>query len=173
MAQAERIPDAIWGEEIPAIPRRGTQVHPEIYAISAEERRLRLDFQRRDRRRVRQHQRGLAIGILVGAVLFAIVMLLVSNHSRLVSMSYENGQIERRIALANIEIRQKEVELMERTDLEAIQRRALELGYRKPRASQIIRVHVPGQDRLVLSERPLLIEQARANEAAAPAPQTP
>ncbi|MDI9496941.1 MAG: hypothetical protein QM270_00425 [Bacillota bacterium] len=162
MADALRVNDSIWGEEIPAIPRKGTQIHPEIYAVEPAEKRLGARYSRSLRRE--QVERAHGFLLLVAAVVFiaAIAGILLATQAGLLILSRSNTAMEQEIQRLDTVTRQKQVELVERIDVEAIEARAIELGFVYPRQAQQIHIQIPGADGLVLRDAEMSAQTARA-----------
>ncbi|MDI9469367.1 MAG: hypothetical protein QM296_04080 [Bacillota bacterium] len=172
MADALRANDSAWGEEIPAIPRRGTQVHPEIYFVESSERRLRARYSNLRRREQLERLRGFLL-LAAGSVLAALLVgALVASHARLMSLSHNNAAMEREIQRLETLTRQKQVELVERIDVTAIEARARELGLDYPRQAQQIYIQIPGADGLVLRDAEMSAQTARAAAEATARSQT-
>ncbi len=167
MADALRVNDSAWGEEIPAIPRRGTQIHPEIYAVEPAERRLHVRYSQVQRHVQDERTRGFLI-VAAGIVLLAVLAgYLLARHAQLLILSRANSAMEQEIQRLETLTRQKQVELVERIDVAAIEARAHELGFMYPRQTQQIHVQIPGADGLVLRDADMSAQNARAGAEAA------
>ncbi len=85
--------------------------------------------------------------------IFAIsvmLLLLLMNQSKVVELNFANAQLQKSISKAQIMNVQKQSEIIQLTDLEAIRAKAILLGFQEPGPDQIIYLAVPKKDKLLL-----------------------
>lgn len=88
--------------------------------------------------------------VLCIAAISAMLTFLLFNQSKVVELNFANAQLQSAITKAQIVNVQKQSEIVQLTDLDAIRSKAILLGFQEPGPDQIIYLAVPKQDKLVI-----------------------
>ncbi len=88
--------------------------------------------------------------ILCIAAITGMLTFLLFNQTKVVELNFANAELQDKITRAQIVNVQKQSEIVQLTDLDAVRAKAVLLGFQEPGPDQIIYLAVPKQDKLVL-----------------------
>ena len=134
------------GQELSSERKRSLMVAPR----SKTENRRYMQEKTQYKNRAHERARRTIQVVLCIAAISAMLTFSLFSQSKVVEMNFANAQLQNAITKAQIINVQKQSEIVQLTDLEAIRSKAILLGFQEPGPEQIIYLAVPKKDRLVL-----------------------
>ncbi len=133
-----------------------TKKSPELRQVTREASAEQKPKQAGESRKVSpalQSRRFLGLSISVIVLVFAVLIVLLYNQSKVIEVNFANAALQRQINTLTKENAQRREAISKNMDLETIQREAERLGLQMPLESQIIEVKGSQKDQIVINLR--------------------
>lgn len=129
---------------------------PELRQVTRAQQGATLGKKTADKRRRspwQQSRRVLSMSVGVIVIVFAALLILLYNQSRIIEVNFANAALQRQINLLTKENAQRREEISKSMDLGKIRTEAERLGLQTPLESQVIEIKQSQRDQIVINLR--------------------